>query len=235
VRTPRQDEELRGDLFMARKQYAEAAGTYQQLLQQEPRNAVLLNKLGIAFHQQSRLDRAKHFYERATKADRSYAYAYNNIGMVYYQQRNYRKAIQLYKKALVLRPEMAAFYSNLGYAYFGKKEYDEAMAAFHRALELDPSVFDRSHNMGTTLQDRSVDDHGLFYFFLAKSYASMGNAERCAHYLRKAWDEGYKGVTGVPRNPAFAGVLQDPDVQRVLQMVSASDTRPAVAPAPPGS
>lgn len=224
ARTPREDAELHADLLMARKQYAEAAIAYQKLLQQEPRNAILLNKIGIAYHQQSMLDQAKRYYERATKADRTYASAYNNIGTIYYQRKNFRKAIRAYKKALEIHPDMASVQSNLGYACFGQRQYDEAMAAFHRALELDPTVFDRGRtSTGVLLQDRSVEDKGMFYFFLAKSFASMDNAERCAHYLRKARDEGYKNLASVHTDPAFAGVLRDPSVQEILQPTSTPD------------
>ncbi len=228
------DDIERADLFMVRKEYAEAASVYLQLLKTQPNNAILLNKLGIAYHQLTMLDRAKHCYERATKADHNYASAYNNIGTVHYQRRNYSKAINAYRKALQIAPDSPAFYSNLGYAYFGKKDYEHAMIAFHRALELDPQVFERSHGTGTTLQDRSVDDHGLFYFFLAKSFAEMGNAERCAHYLRKALDEGYKGVPSVESDPAFARVVGDPEVQKVLRMAAPTESQ-AVTPPGPGS
>ena len=231
-RTPREDEELTADLMMVRKQYSEAATLYQKLVQQEPRNAVLLNKLGIAYHQQALLDRAKRCYERAAKADRTYATAYNNLGTIYYQRRNYRKAIRAYKKALQLNTRLAAIYSNLGYAYFGQKHYEEAMDAFRQALALDPDVFDRSHTAGSLLQDRSVEDHGLFYFYLAKSFAGMGNAQRCAEYLRKARDEGYAGLAAAKTDPAFAGVLHDPGVMEVLQLPPPADK---TSPVPPGS
>ena len=78
TRSPREDDELRADIMMARKQYPEAAVIYQKLLRQEPRNALLLNKLGIAYHQQGMLDQAKRYYERAVKADRTFANAVNN-------------------------------------------------------------------------------------------------------------------------------------------------------------
>src|SRR2546426_4859859 len=108
ARTPREDAQLHADILMARKEYAEAAALYQKLLQQEPRNALLLNKIGIAYHQQSMLDQAKRYYERATKADRTYASAYNNIGTIHYQRKNFSKAIRAYKKALGIHPDMAA-------------------------------------------------------------------------------------------------------------------------------
>jgi tetratricopeptide (TPR) repeat protein len=219
-RTPREDEELRADILMARKQYSEASAIYTKLLRQEPGNAVLLNKLGVAYHQEGKLDLAKRYYERSSKADRTYANAVNNVGTIYYQRKKYRKAIQNYQKALALNPDMATVHSNLGYAYFADKRYEEALDSFHRALGLDSTIFERTHSGGTLLQDRSVTDPGLFYFFLAKSFARMGDAKRCAQYLRKSRDEGYKGLAAAQKDPAFAGVLNDPEVREILQLPS---------------
>ncbi len=212
------DLEGRADLQMARKEYAEAAKTYRQLVVQAPKNPVYLNKLGIAYHQQTMLSVAQRFYEKAAKADPQYADALNNIGTVYYQRKKYGKAVRYYRKALQIRETMPAVYCNLGYAYFSEKHYVEAMDAFQRAVQLDPAVFDHSSRTGSILQDRSlVGERGMFNFLLAKSYAQMGNAERCAHYLRKARDEGYSSIAKVKDDPAFAAVLRDPGVQEALQ------------------
>jgi len=237
ARTPKDDLEYRADLFMARKQFSDAAEMYRKALEIEPRNPVLLNKLGIAYHQQSMLEAAKRCYERATKVDRSFASSYNNLGTIQYQRKKYRKAISMYKKAIELRPDMPAVYSNLGYAYFAQKHYEDAMAAFRKALELDPTVFDPNRNTtGSLLQDRSVADKGMFYFFLAKSFAMMGNAERCAHYLKKAFDEGYKNVVAAKTDPAFAAVLKDSSVQEVLQQAQPQEPDPRpINPNPPGT
>src|SRR6266849_6622982 len=114
TRTPRQEEEMRADILMARKLYAEAVPAYQKLIEQEPRNAVLLNKLGIAYHQQTMLDQAKRYYERAVRADKHYANALNNLGALEYDRRRFRQAVKQYKKALEIAPEMATAYRNLG-------------------------------------------------------------------------------------------------------------------------
>jgi tetratricopeptide (TPR) repeat protein len=230
-RTPRDDEELRADIFMARKQYSEAAETYQKLLTQEPRNAALLNKVGIAYHYLQRLDVAKRFYQRSIRADRNYANAYNNLGMLEYDRRRFKQAAQDCRKAVEISPNVASFFRNLGYAYFSDKKYDEAVEAFHRALAIDPQVFENSgQGFGTVLQQVSVQEKGAFFYFLAKSFASMSNAERCAFYLRKARDEGYPNLAAAKTDPAFAPVLKDPDVMEVLQI-----TPPAKPDsAPPG-
>jgi tetratricopeptide (TPR) repeat protein len=210
-------EEQLADLYMARKDYREAALSYKQLADRNPRNPVYLNKLGIALHQQAALGAALKYYERASKVDPSYADAQNNIGTIWYQRKKYSRAIKAYQKAINIRGDMAVLHSNLAYAYFGEKKYQEAISSFRQALALDPQLFEHnSSRSGSILQDRSVSDRGRFYFLLAKSFAEAGNLERCLIYLRKAKDEGYKELSAVKSDPSFALVLKDPAVQEVL-------------------
>src|SRR6266404_2466348 len=96
-------EEL-GDLYMARKQYREATEQYRSLSEQNPRNAVYLNKLGIALHQQTALSAAMKFYERAVKVNPKYADAENNIGTIWYQ-RKYYESITAFRTALAKDPQ----------------------------------------------------------------------------------------------------------------------------------
>ena len=214
---PEISDEQMGDLYMVRKQYREAAETFKKLSDRDPRNAVYLNKLGIALHQQAALGQALKYYEKAVKADPRYADAENNVGTIWYQRKKYDKAIKAYQKAILMRDDMSVLYSNLGYAYFGEKKYQEAISAFRQALALDPQLFE--HNgarNGSVLQDRSVEDRGKFYFLLAKSFAQAGDLPRCLHYLRKAKDEGYKQIADVTKDPAFAAAMKDPAMQEIL-------------------
>src|SRR5229473_6291142 len=209
-------EEL-GDLYMARKQYHEATDQYRMLSEQNPHNAVYLNKLGIALHQQTALGAALKCYERAVKADPQYADAENNIGTIWYQRKKYSKAIRAYQKAIKMRDDMPVLYSNLGYAYFSQGKYDNSIAAFRTVLAIDPQFFERgSSRTGSILQDRSVPDRGRFYFLLAKSFAEAGNVERAVFYLRKAKEEGCAQLNDVKKDPAFAAVLKDPVVIDLL-------------------
>ncbi len=209
-------EEL-GDLYMARKQYREATEQYRSLSEQNPRNAVYLNKLGIALHQQTALSAAMKFYERAVKVNPKYADAENNIGTIWYQRKKYSKAVRAYQKAIKMRDDMPVLYSNLGYAYFSQGKYDESITAFRTALAKDPQFFERgSSRTGSILQDRSVPDRGRFYFLLAKSFAEAGNLDRAIFYLRKSKEEGYAQLNEVKKDPAFAAVLQDPAVIDLL-------------------
>jgi tetratricopeptide (TPR) repeat protein len=216
VRPEITDEQM-GDLYMVRKQYREAAGMFKKLADQDPRNPVYLNKLGIALHQQAALGLALKYYERAVKVDPRYADAENNVGTIWYQRKKFEKAIKAYRKAIAIRDDMSVLYSNLGYAYFGDKKYEEAISAFRQALALDPQLFEHNGSRsGSILQDRSVEDRGRFYYMLAKSFAQAGDLDRCIHYLRKAKDEGYKNFADIKKDPAFGAALKDPSVQELL-------------------
>jgi len=220
------DEQL-ADLYMARKDYREAALSYKRLADQNPQNPVYLNKLGIALHQQAALGAALKYYERASKVDPSYADAQNNIGTIWYQRKKYGRAIKAYQRAITIRSDMAVLHSNLAYAYFGEKKYQQAISSFRQALALDPQLFEHnSSRSGSILQDRSVGDRGRFYFLLAKSFAEAGNLERCLIYLRKAKDEGYKELSAVKTDPSFAAALKDPAMQEVLTPKSPGGTQP---------
>lgn len=214
--TPRQAAEMRADILMARKEFLDALRAYDQILKNEPNNAALLNKMGVASQQLTDLNRAERYYKKAMHADKNLGSAINNAGTVEYEKKHYGKAIGYYKKALDLHDDMAAVYSNLAYAYIEDKQYPQAMDAFRKALEIDPSILESKGGNGTVIQQRTATDPGLFYFFVAKSYALAGDAEHAAHYLKLARDDGYKEFASAQTDPAFAKVIKDPRVQEVL-------------------
>jgi tetratricopeptide (TPR) repeat protein len=218
-------------LYMVNKQYAEAADLYRQLAKENPKDASLWNHLGIAYQQLAQPDndymnQALKCYEKASKSDKTNSASWNNMGTVYYGQRKFSKAVRTYHKAIDLEKTNATYYSNLGMAYLSTKHLEEAQAAFHEALAIDPDVFTRSGHSGMVLRDPTVSDHGLFYFLLAKSFATDGNAERCVYYLRKSRDEGYTDIPKVKDDPAFARVSNDPHFRDLVGLPAL----PAVQP-----
>jgi tetratricopeptide (TPR) repeat protein len=217
--TDRERDEMRARILMARKEYAEAVKAYEELLKHDPKNAPMLNQLGIAFQELGDLRHAEHSYKKAVHADKTYVSAINNLGALEYSKKHYGKAIKYYRKAIALRDgDRAVIYSNLGYAYFGKREYHEALTAFSRALALDPDVFARKSGAGAIVQQRSSPDPGLLYFLVAKSYAKAGDAEQAAHYLKVARDDGYKDFMSAKTDPDFARVIKDRRVQEVFDI-----------------
>jgi tetratricopeptide (TPR) repeat protein len=224
--TPRQAAEMRADLLMARREYAEAAKAYQTILIDTPHDVALLNHLGMAFEALRENDQAEHYYKLALRADKTSSDALNNLGTVEDAGERYGKAIKYYRKAIAVGHAKAAVYTNLGYAYCAIKEYPKALDAFNKALALDPNVFDNKGTFGSILQQRSSPDPASLDFTLARSYAKIGDAERTARYLKKARDEGYKNFRAAEKDPDFAQVIKDARIQEVLQRQPAFAAEP---------
>jgi tetratricopeptide (TPR) repeat protein len=223
--SPKQMQEERAKVQMAEKRYEAAIQSYQDLLKADPKNALFMNMIGIAYLDLSNYDQAKKYFARSAKADKKYASAVNNLGMVYYHQKNFRGAIREYQRAAVIDPNQAGTHSNLGFAYYNTNKFPEAAAEFQKALEIDPSIFERNDRAGAMVQDRSVANHGLFFFMMAKVYAQKRDAAHCAEYLRKSLDEGYKDVGKAATDPAFKDVINDPVVQDVLLRIVPSEQK----------
>lgn len=207
--------EMRGDIFMARKMYREAAEAYKE----GPQNsAVLLNKTAIAYHQMLELGVAEKYYKLAIKADPHYAEAVNNLGTVYYARKSYRRAIGQYKKALRMNPKSASFWSNLGVGYFARKDYKRAADAWQEALSLDPNVFETRGTQGVLLQERSVEERAKFHYSLAQMYAKKGMNDRALLYIRRALEEGYKERKKIEADPAFATLRDLPEFKELMAL-----------------
>ena len=217
--TDRERGELRAQILMARKEYPDAIKAYEELLKSDPKNAAMLNQMGIAFQELGDTSQAERSYKKAVHSDKAYVSAINNLGALEYSKKHYGRAIKYYQRAISLRDgDRAVIYSNLGYAYFGKREYPDALKAFSRALTLDPDIFSRKSGAGAIIQQRSSPDPGLLYFLVAKSYAKAGDAEQAAHYLKVARDDGYKDFTSAKTDPDFARVIKDRRVQEVFDI-----------------
>jgi tetratricopeptide (TPR) repeat protein len=207
--------EERGDIFMAEKRYREAAEMYRD---NSKGSAVMLNKTGIAYHQMLQMDMAEKYYRLALRVDPKYAEAVNNLGTIYYAKKSFRRAVNQYKKSLRLNDQAASVWSNLGTCYFARREYERATEALQRALMLDPEVFETRNSLGVLLQDRSVEEHAKFHYYLAETYAKQGMNDRALQYIRKALEEGYKEKKKIEADPAFAAMRDLPEFKELMAL-----------------
>lgn len=243
--SPAEREELRGDVFMARKMYRQAIQTYQDVLisrgmpvkeqqkkrsffqrlfgifrieevPQDPQNAKLLDKIGIAYQQLGDTGHAETYYNRSAASDKHFASPLNNLGTLEFGRKRYKNAVNWYTKAIKIDSKSATTFSNLGYAYLAWNKAPEAILAFRQAILLDPTIFQNRGTLGTVVEAGGGSNPGLYYYTLAKTYAMLGNADRCAHFLKMSRDEGYKKYTDALKDPSFKPVLKDPRVTAIL-------------------
>jgi tetratricopeptide (TPR) repeat protein len=216
VAKPALTPETRGDIYMARKMYREAIDCFHE---GSPKDPVLANKVGIAYHQMMQLDSARQNYERALKLKPTYVEALNNLGTIYYTKKSYRRAIGWYNRALKVAPEdskSASIYMNLGTAYFARKQYEKATDSYQTAMRIDPDVFERHGNVGVILEERSVEEKAKYHFYLAKLYAKGGRSDLALQYLRKSLEEGFKEKKKLEDEADFASLKDLPEFKELL-------------------
>ena len=211
--TPSLTAEQRADILMARKMYREAIDVYRE---GPVDSAIILNKIGIAYHQMLQMAEARKYYEQAIKVNPKYAEAINNLGTIHYARKSYRRAINQYHKALKLAPNSASIYSNLGTAQFARKKYEEASISYQKALALDPEVFEHRSAYGTLLQERTVSEKARFHYYLAKTYANAGNTTRALQYIRMALEEGFKERQKLMEEPEFAKLRETAEFKELM-------------------
>jgi tetratricopeptide (TPR) repeat protein len=216
--------ERRGDELRSEKAYLDALDYYAAALKKDPKNAQTWNKRGITELLLQRYHESKKDLERAVRFDGEFADADNNLGVIFYLQKKYSNAVKQYEKAIKLRPDSASYYSNLGAAYFSRREFEKATSAYGEAVRLDPTVFERTSHTGISAQMASPEDRAHFEYVLAKLFAKQGDSDRSLEYLKRAMEEGYKGINDVYKDPEFERLRSD---ARFTQLMAA---RPPAIP-----
>ncbi len=203
--------ESRGDELQSEKYYLDAIDYYRAALGKDPRNAVVINKIGMQELLLHRWRAARKSFQEAIKVDRKYANAYANLAVVYYEESSYTKSIRYYDKAIQLDGDEAVFYNNRAAALFAKKQYQKAMADYAMALQIEPDIFDRAtRGQGVQAKLPSPEDIAHYDYVLARLFAKNGSSDRSLHYLKKAKEEGYKDINNVYKDEEFSLLRKDP-------------------------
>jgi tetratricopeptide (TPR) repeat protein len=201
--------EERADIFMARKSYGDAVDYYYRALKEAHfTNALVWNKLGIAYQQLQDYHAARNAYNKALRHQKDYAEALNNIGTIYFMQDKYGKSVKYYLRAIKLNPDSASYHLNLGTSFFHMKKYKESVEEYRTALRLDPDVFAERSAFGTTIETRAPDPE--YYFYLGKVFASLGRVEEAVRSLRRALEDGFKDRKRILDDPDFMKISQNP-------------------------
>jgi len=203
--------EERGDLLMARQEYLAAIDAYRQA----PVSAVILNKLGIAYHHLFALDEARKDYEKALLIRPNYPEAINNLGAADFAQGHYKESIKLYRKAFKLMPDSAVIAANLGTAYFARGKYQSGLESYQTAFRLDPNVFAGESGQiipgPSEARERARQD-----YCIAELFAEAGDQDHALDYLRKALNDGFRDRNRLMQDTDFAQLRKTPAFAQLM-------------------
>lgn len=208
--------ELKGDLDRIHKDFDGAASHYRAAIKIEPHNAVLFNKLGLAYLQQGDRGSARKAFRQAVKLDPRFSNALNNLGAVALIEKKYRPALHYLKEALALDEGNASAHLNMAEAWAGMGDMDRAMNEYARALELNADILTGGSD-GVLVNVSTPEQRGRVAFMIAKAYAKRGNLEGALEYLQRAKDNHFMGLAKVYEDTAFTGLWTDPRLNKIVK------------------
>ena len=133
----------------------EALLVYQNILQEEPDNALALRLTGLAYWQSGDLKQAEHFLERALDISPHDPVLLSNWGLLWQSRGALERAIAIYEQALKISSS-AGVYCNLGTALSHQKRWPQAERAFRNAISLDDQCWTAWWNLAATHREQSL-------------------------------------------------------------------------------
>ncbi|MFA5631971.1 MAG: tetratricopeptide repeat protein [Porticoccaceae bacterium] len=143
--------------------YHEAIEIYQEILEKDPKNASLVNELGVVWYREGNLTEARRFFAQAVKIDPDYPRALANLGACHNELGDNPSAIACYEKAVALQPDLTAAWGNMAKAWSDMEEFEMAVYCYRKAIAIKPEI--------------------EFHRGLAKAYRKSGRYDRSAQIL----------------------------------------------------
>jgi TolB-like protein/Tfp pilus assembly protein PilF len=213
--------------------HAMAARHIEAAIESEPRGYPGLLAAAVLASDLGDLDLAIRIGEYMTARDPMGFWAHANLGGYYLSRGDIDTAIATLRTAESISPKAGAIQWKLGFALHVNGDFDAALERFereeHRPYQLHGQalVF---HDMGE--QDESAaalaelirlesNDDGTtnWDFGLARAYAWLGDADNAFEHLYRIQTRGLSELFGVPRNPYFGRIRNDPRWQPLVDRI----------------
>jgi tetratricopeptide (TPR) repeat protein len=147
----------KAELFIDRKQYAEAINAYQSLLKETDADSTLFRGLVRAYRGAHRLQEAEAFIRDFLSSHPDSSAGYYGLGYCHYLKEEDLRAQENFTKAIQFDDKNALAWNNLGASLSRTKSYTFAVAKVKQAIRLEPS-------------------NPMFYNNLSRVYREMGGA-----------------------------------------------------------
>lgn len=119
------DKYLDGCSLLNNGQFNKAIKIFEEILSSDPQHYESINKIGVAFARQNRLDDALEMFNKCICLKPDFAPAIVNAGNVYKQRSCNDEALSLYMRAIEVDENYYLAYYNLAAAHKSLGNYDE--------------------------------------------------------------------------------------------------------------
>ena len=201
----RKDSHLqKADAYFTAGKYAEAIIELKNALQNDPKDATLHYKLGLAYLTQGKqqdLPQARDAFEKSVRIDSTLTDAQLKLGELYILSGQFNKAQERAEEVLKIAAANVEAHVLLGHAYARRREVAKALEALHKARQLDPArvptylhlamlqyankdpgAAEKTYKEALTIDPKSVPAHVA----LGSFYASQKQRAPAEELFRKA-------------------------------------------------
>ncbi|MGD0788342.1 MAG: tetratricopeptide repeat protein [Terracidiphilus sp.] len=199
-----------------------AVAEYQAALDENPRDSMILNSLGVCYQTVGKLDEAEAQYKKAVDLHPSGVWdPYINLGGIYAQRGEVSKAEDAFQRAIKNKPDNAGAYNLLAWMYADKGiDLDKAIELAQKGIQLAPDDAHIFDTLGWAYYRKGMKAEAVRY--LAQAAARAPNsAEIRSHYeeasttaavhLARAQQLMNEGRFDQAANECEAALRQEPD------------------------
>jgi tetratricopeptide (TPR) repeat protein len=155
-----------------------AEALYEEILRDQPRNAVALHMLGLCAAQNKNLERSVALIGKALELDPNNAIAYNNRGSALQELEQWPAALANFNRAITLQPGYAKAHYNCGRVLRELEQLDGALGSFERAVAIKADYAEAHSGRGLVFYELGR---------LAESLTSYDRAVAADPNLAEAW------------------------------------------------
>ena len=160
-------------LFRQMKSYYDKTYAIEDVLSEEPSNALLRLKLAEIHIQHKNISAVIATYQALIRVNPKFSKSYDKLGRLYMKLNMSQKAIPLFLKVIELDPNSVEAHVRLGWLYNLQKSYQKAESHLHKAIEMMPK-------------------HTLAYHGLAEIHVQKGEIQKAMQV--------YKQITKIDPN-----------------------------------
>ena len=141
----------------------EAERLYLEIIENDDKNAEVLNLLGMIYLQKFQLTKAEEYILRAISISAN-KYFFENLAKVYLEKEDTQKAIDLYTELLKISPDEFDYLFNIASAYKLAKNIDKSIEYYKKAAEVNPKNPDTYHNLGHIYDNEGNSAESIKYY-----------------------------------------------------------------------
>lgn len=139
---------MKGNDFVARRDYKRALKEYEEAEKADPKNAGAFLLAGLTYSGLGDFDNALKATQQSIDIEPSYN-AYHNLGLIYANRSDFPKSIAAYEKAIELNPTAYRTWYQMGLVYTASGDFSKAIEKFRKSIELNPRYEDAYLGLGS--------------------------------------------------------------------------------------